>query len=386
MSLNFPPPPGSAGSSGIARSHSAVTISSTSTSSQEMFVPSPAGIPSHHIIFNRSESDLVRPGPTPIETTPQSRARSQSSPQKLDTSVALASATMQTPSSGRHVRPSPLSLQRQNSYHGSSPSPRRPLPPSRSNSSQGPFRRSRPGSLAASAFGITALDGDGHYSPIQSPTTSHSGSISGPSHSRQKSECLTPFTQSMATMALSPDISDGGDLIHSTSTSSVSSIPTQLNIPPLTPLTPLTPADTNSSAHSAGVFSTLAPDFGQYNDYHRHQQLQQQQQQHQHHLQRQSHDLGSHRSDNDQQDGSSAAGGYNPSPGPGTGLAMRSAPLQGYQSMPAKLYGRPGPVAYPGYSPTEEHGQGYGRQIDGGAAGPGQGYPGQGEQRWSQGS
>lgn len=277
---------------------------------------------------------------------------------------------MQTPASGKHVRPSPLSLQRQNSYHGSSPSPRRPLPPSRANSSQGPLRRSRPGSLAASAFGITALDGDGAYSPIQSPTTSVSGSGSG--HSRQQSQLLTPFTVSMATMALSPDVPESGDLINSTSTSSSMGIPTPLAVPPHTPVTPNTPANTTTG----GVFPTLNPDLGAYGDHHQqyqhhHQQLQLQQQQqlhHHHQMQQQAQENGSRLPSPQGQQ-------YDP---PANGARMGNAPLQGYASMPNKHYGTT--AEYPGYSPIGEFGQQYNGQMESqeyqGSAGPG-------GQRWS---
>jgi hypothetical protein len=401
MALNFPNGASSSASTEapvLPRSQSAITLSSSSSSGQEPFLNSPAGVPTERMVLPRTESDPHQ-DPSPIETTPQrrtqshrdqtqsqaptqtstpvqstlptptpqSRARSQSSPQTLDN---LAASGTQTPSYGKHVRPSPLALQRQNSYHGTSPSPRRPAGPSRANSSQGALRRSRPGSLAASAFGITAMDGDNSYSPLNSPTASQSGSIGGHSHTRQKSECLTPFTASMATMALSPDVSEFGDLTYSTSTSSVSSIPNQLAIPPMTPMTPASATSSSSSAHSGGIFPTLNPDFGYGEMQHQQQYLAHQHHQHQAHMQHQEQSRRAQEYNGPQLSPNGHTQMVYPAQSAQGSSGMRSAPLQGYASMPNKHYGPQG--TYPGHGPGEI-GQGDGRQV----------YPGQGEQRWS---
>lgn len=213
----------------LSRSQSAVTLSSSDSSSQDMYqaspggqhsimVPTPQVVTPHQMPLTRSETDLIH-----MDLTPSSRQRSQSSPQ------VLGEPGMLSPSSGkasRFVRPTPLSLQRQNSYHGSSPSPRRPVPLIRSTTSQGgSLRRSRPTSLAASAFGITPIIGEDQQlagSPINSPT---SASTSG-THSRQPSEAsLAPFTSSLSGMTISPTISDNGEAL-------------MMGVPPLTPITP----------------------------------------------------------------------------------------------------------------------------------------------------
>lgn len=212
----------------LSRSQSAVTLSSSDSSGQDLYQPSPGHgsimaptlqvVTPHQMPLTRSETDLVH-----IDTTPSSRQRSQSSPQ------VLGEPGMQSPSSGkasRFVRPSPLNLQRQNSYHGSSPSPRRPIALVRSTTSQGgSLRRSRPTSLAASAFGITPIIGEEQHfagSPINSPTTA---STSG-THSRQHSDVsLAPFTTSLGGMTISPTISDSGEGMMA-------------GVPPMTPITP----------------------------------------------------------------------------------------------------------------------------------------------------
>jgi hypothetical protein len=195
----------------LSRSQSSLTLSSSDSSSQEYqaspnFQSQPFMPPSNQFAM-KSEPDL-----THIDTTPNSRQRSQSSPQVL--------GDMLSPSSGKviKVRPSPGSLSRQNSYNGSSPSPRRPVPLSRANSSQGGIRRSRPGSLAASAFGLTPLPND--YLPSSPSSMS--------SHSRQRSDVsLGPTTSYLSGMTLSPDMSERGDIM-----------PIPLAVPPLTPITP----------------------------------------------------------------------------------------------------------------------------------------------------
>lgn len=215
-------------------------------------VPNPMGL-------TRSESDLTQTSMTPT------RPRSQSSPQKPG-----EPATMQ-PSSGkapRQVRASP-SLHRQDSYHGSSPSPLRPSSLTRANSISGSssgssHRRGRPGSLGASVFGfsqITAMPSTGHsiQTPSHSPATSYTSSVGG--HSRARSDAtqsgMLPFTQNMGSMVLSPDLSESGEMNGMSSQSMV-------------PLTPVTPAD------GMGVATMIpASEFGQQPQGH----LQQQQQQ-----------------------------------------------------------------------------------------------------------
>jgi hypothetical protein len=211
----------------LSRSQSTITLSSSSSSessgqpSQELYHPSPA-MPEYMIqhpgvAFAKSEPDLLH-----LDITP-GRQRSQSSPH------TLTEPGHQSPSSGksRGILPTPLALQRQNSYHGTSPSPRRPMTLTRANSGHsGPgIRRSRPTSLAASAFGITPIIGtDDMYthSPLHSPAPS---SVSA--HSRQRSDgSLAPFTATMSGMTISPDLSDSGEqVIH-------------YSVPPLTPITP----------------------------------------------------------------------------------------------------------------------------------------------------
>ena len=219
------------GSTMLSRSQSVATLSSSDSSGgNEMYQPSPSFAPidtSNRMVLTRSESDLSQ-----LDVAAGSRQRSQSSPQ------VIGEPGRQSPSSGkaiRLVRPSPLNLQRQNSYHGSSASPHRPAQLVRANSITGGTRRSRPTSLAASAFGITPIVGEA-YSPLGSPSTSSSNGT----HSRGRSDTsLTPFTTSVAGMTISPDISDLGE-------PGAPFLP--MSIPPLTPITP---------AHVAanGVFS-----------------------------------------------------------------------------------------------------------------------------------
>ena len=240
----------------ISRSHSAATFSS-SDSSQDMYHPSPGSMTTSMtqtsmyvtpeiITPNRmgnSESDLLR-----IDTTPATRARSQSSPQLLH------GPGTQSPSSGKAkvARPSPLSLQRQNSYHGASPSPRRPAL-TRSNTAQIPqTRRTRPTSLAASAFGITPIVGDEQlpFSPLVSPATSNGTSLSSiGTHSRHRSDVsLAPFTSSMGGMTISPDMSDGDHGMAMT-----------MGVP----LTPMTPGNPSSFASGDYAEMPMAESTGQ---------------------------------------------------------------------------------------------------------------------------
>ena len=221
----------------LSRSQSAVTLSSSSSSGQELYRPSPSydtiGTP-NHMNPTKSEPDLVN-----LDMTPSSRQRSQSSPQMI------VQPGMQSPSSGkalRQVRPSPLNLHRQNSYHGSSPLPRRPATLTRANSTQGGgMRRARPTSLAASAFGITPITvAEGTFSPMGSPSSTGT-------HSRQRSDVsLAPFTSSLSGMSISPDMSDSGDS---------NSVAMAMSVPPLTPITP------GHQAASNGVFP--ANDYGE---------------------------------------------------------------------------------------------------------------------------
>lgn len=219
----------------LSRSQSAATLSSSDSSGQEAFQPSPSYPPIDmhtpaRLVAAKSETDLVH-----LDMTP-GRQRSQSSPQVIEPAYM-------SPSSGkasRFARPAPLNLTRQNSYHGTSPSPRRPVPLSRANSSQPGMRRSRPTSLAASAFGITPItSGDEMYSPLHSPSTS-SGSGAG-THSRQRSDVSLGFTSSMGGMTISPDMSDSGE------PSTVHHMP--MTVPPLTPVTP------NHATGGPGVFA-----------------------------------------------------------------------------------------------------------------------------------
>lgn len=198
--------------------------------------------------LTRSESDLTQMSITPT------RARSQSSPQNLS---HPASVTPSSGKAGKSTRPSPLTLHRQDSYHGSSPSPRRPLGLTRANSvasSGSSLRRGRPGSLGASVFGfsqITATPSTGHSgstSTFHSPATSISSSVG--SHMRARSDVSTmsvtmPYTGNMGDLVLSPDLSESGEM---TGTSSHGAVP----------LTPATPADGMGSAHMVP-----APDFGE---------------------------------------------------------------------------------------------------------------------------
>ncbi|KAK4689069.1 hypothetical protein P7C73_g1051, partial [Tremellales sp. Uapishka_1] len=219
------------GSLMLSRSQSSVTLSSSGSSGQEAYQHSPhqfqsptfMGPPQSHIAVNKSEPDLSH-----IDTTPGgSRQRSQSSPQTLTEMGAMVSPSSGKTSSIRVNRPSPMGLQRQNSYQGTtSPSPRKPVTLTRTTSSQGTLKRSRPQSLAASAFGLTPLHGDEVYSP--SPLNSPSTSASSGTHSRQHSiASLTPFTSSLSVMSISPDMSEGGD-----------GHPLSMTVPPMTPLTP----------------------------------------------------------------------------------------------------------------------------------------------------
>jgi len=214
----------------LSRSQSTVTLSSSDSSGPDMYQPSPGQqsnlmptpevITPHHMPLTRSETDLVH-----IDTTPSSRQRSQSSPHLL-----VSDAGMLSPSSGkatRFPRAGPIQLQRQNSYHGSSPSPRRPVQLVRSSTSQGGIsRRSRPTSLAASAFGITPIVGGEDQTGSGSPVTSPVSATTSGTHSRQHSAAsLAPFTSSMGGMTISPTISDNGEMVS-------------VNVPPMTPITP----------------------------------------------------------------------------------------------------------------------------------------------------
>lgn len=260
------PPPGSVLPDGasLSRTQSAATASSESSEYTHSQI-SPAFPAQRMMAYNKSESDLgyiqasvqgqshgyTIPGQSQTDTTPTSRQRSQSSPQ--------IEPGMLSPSSGKAVKPSPLALQRQNSYHGSGSSPRRPML-SRANTSQLPTRRSRPGSLAASVFGITPLGGDDSpYSP-NSPSASSGASLSrngsishSHTHSRARSDAssslaLTPFTTSMGVLNISPDV----ETPETASSMSSHQMPMPLAIPPLTPNTPL---------HAQGGAPTFSPDY-----------------------------------------------------------------------------------------------------------------------------
>ncbi|RXK40152.1 hypothetical protein M231_02610 [Tremella mesenterica] len=222
----------------LSRSQSTVTLSSSDSSGHEAFQMSP-NFPStdmatphapDRVAAVRSETDLLH-----FDTSTGGRQRSQSSPQFIQPAGVSPSSGKAT----RFPRPSPLNLSRQNSYHGTSPSPRRVVPLARTNSSQQGMRRPRPTSLAASAFGITPISNDGNCSPMQSPSTS--GSSNGV-HSRQRSDISLGFTSSMSGMTISPNMSDTSEPSVMTSSG--------LTVPPLTPITP------GHGPSSTGVFPT----------------------------------------------------------------------------------------------------------------------------------
>ncbi|WWC89408.1 uncharacterized protein L201_004332 [Kwoniella dendrophila CBS 6074] len=228
----------------LSRSQSTVTLSSSGSSGQEQY-PAQVYLPAENgghsrMGSTRSESDLLNT----LDSTPNGRTRSQSSPH------VLIEPGMQLPSSGKVMkhRPTPLSLQRQNSFQGgaTSPSPRRPGALSRTNSVQGSSRRqNRPLSLAASAFGFTNVDPttSAAQSPIQSPTTSH--------HSRQRSD--VSISNGFSGMTMSPNVSENGRGATSGESGMMPMAMSMGSIPPLTPLTPATQGSTGSIANN-GVF------------------------------------------------------------------------------------------------------------------------------------
>ncbi|KAK8864344.1 hypothetical protein IAR55_001591 [Kwoniella newhampshirensis] len=221
------PSPMMDGSVHLSRSQSTATLSSSDSSGQGEYQPVYLAADSAHARMGttRSESDLSN-----SNLTPSSRSRSQSSPQ------VLVEPGMQSPSSGKASkhRPAPLHLQRQNSYHGTSPSPRRAVGLSRTNSIQGSVRRAnRPLSLAASAFGFTNMDPQGANSPIQSPSTSGS-------HSRQRSD--VSVSHGLSGMTISPNISENGEM--------QGMMPMSMSMATVPPLTPITPGH----AVQSGIF------------------------------------------------------------------------------------------------------------------------------------
>ncbi|WVR06984.1 hypothetical protein IAU60_004021 [Kwoniella sp. DSM 27419] len=210
----------------LSRSQSTATLSSSDSSGQDQYTgPVYMSADGGHSRMGstRSESDLLG---TVIDANPGSRSRSQSSPQ------VLAEPGTQTPSSGKALkqRPTPLALQRQNSFHGTSPSPRRPGGLSRTNSIQGSTRRqNRPLSLAASAFGFTTVDPT--QSPMTSPTTSH--------HSRQRSDASV--ANGFSGMTISPNMSENGE--------STGMMPMSMSVGTIPPLTPITPGQASAGNH-----------------------------------------------------------------------------------------------------------------------------------------
>ncbi|OCF60535.1 hypothetical protein L486_00168 [Kwoniella mangroviensis CBS 10435] len=228
----------------LSRSQSTVTLSSSDSSGQEQY-PAPVYLQTDSVHSRmgstRSESDLLNSH----DSTPNSRSRSQSSPH------VLIEPGMQSPSSGKVLkhRPTPLALQRQNSFQGSttSPSPRRPGGLIRTNSTQGNARRTgRPLSLAASAFGFTNVDPttSAQQSPIHSPTI-------GGGHSRQRSD--VSVSNGFSGMTLSPNVSDNG---RSSNESGMMPMPLSLgNIPPLTPITPA--QGSTGSVSNNGAFPNM---------------------------------------------------------------------------------------------------------------------------------
>jgi hypothetical protein len=269
----------SVSSAPLSRSHSITTLSSSDSSGAD-FYPAPAALDFYQVnptphsaapvaapvvtpnrLMNRSDSNLVHLEMTPSSAT---RQRSQSSPQ------LLGEPGTQSPSSGRAMkmvgpRPSPLNLQRQNSYHGTSPSPRRPEPLTRANSAQiaaVPGRRKGLTSLAASALGITPLVGSEETgvfgSPLQSPSAISPFPFGG--HSRQRSDVsLGTCTTSMNEMALSPGQSESSDQFVNGDNGPLGF--GSERVPPYTPLTPGMPGSAMSS--STGVFANA--DYGALN-------------------------------------------------------------------------------------------------------------------------
>nr|XP_031863207.1 uncharacterized protein CI109_001079 [Kwoniella shandongensis]KAA5530279.1 hypothetical protein CI109_001079 [Kwoniella shandongensis] len=223
------------GSVNLSRSQSTATLSSSDSSGQGEY-QHPAYLPADSVHARmgstRSESDLNN-----TNLTPNSRSRSQSSPQ------VVVEPGMQSPSSGKagKHRPAALHLQRQNSYHGTSPSPRRAVGLSRTNSIQGASRRTnRPLSLAASAFGFTNMDPHGSNSPLGSPST-------GSSHSRQRSD--VSVSHGLSNMTISPSISEHGEMRGM--------MPMSMSMATIPPLTPITPGH----AVQSGVFPNT--DYGE---------------------------------------------------------------------------------------------------------------------------
>lgn len=190
-------------------------------------------------LMRTSPLNVTVPPLPPQQFPSATRQRSQSSPHRVQLGENV-DAGMDVPSSGkaqRHSRPLSISLSRQNSYQGaSSPSPRRPAPLSRANSAQ-TVSRSRPRSLAASAFGITPISTEEAYvgSPLASPAMSvslSSGPHSAGMHNRSRSDVsLAPLGHSMGGMTISPDLSETGDM-------STSRMDGTHNMTPLTPYTP----------------------------------------------------------------------------------------------------------------------------------------------------
>lgn len=219
------------------------------------FMPAPAqqSLMANPLGLTRSESDL-----TQTNITPGARSRSQSSPQQM------GDANATTPSSGRPAkmpRPSPMGLQRQESYHGTSRSPRRPAGLTRANSiagSGGSSRRNRPGSLGASVFGFsqitsTPLNGGSGSPSLHSPANSIGSSVGsqfGGGHARTRSDVpgLTPIASGISGMTISPGSESGN-----TGSSNGHIMPNQGTIP----LTPATPAGTSVPDHPAVSLSEI---------------------------------------------------------------------------------------------------------------------------------
>ena len=172
------------------RSQSAITLSSSDSSGgREMYQPSPSFAPldrPNRMILTKSELDLTHLG-----TKSGSTKRSHSSPQLLGRLVYNRSHPAKLCITCDLLRSTPHP---QNSYHGTSPSPRR-----RALSLFVPITQTRLAfpagltSLAVSAFGITPVVGEA-YSPFGSPSTS---STTIPVH-EVGDILLAPFTKTMS--------------------------------------------------------------------------------------------------------------------------------------------------------------------------------------------
>ncbi len=245
----------------LSRSQSSATLASSDSGNPEGFAHQHQQF-AHlharglHAEAAKSESDLLHgygpygghSGPPSAGTTDEAtmvtsgRPRSMSSPQARNFQLPGGEVSTEpghlAPSSGRASKPlSTGGLVRQNSFAGGS-SPRRPTSQlSRSNSATSSLsgrRSARPGSLAASAFGLTPMVAgeDGTYSPSHgsggSSVSSHmprDGSVHGHGHGHPHgnphgSGSLHPFSGSHLS-AMSISSGSHGSLSASSSSMSV---------------------------------------------------------------------------------------------------------------------------------------------------------------------